>query len=120
MGEVTVKIIVYCVAATDMWIGWQKPSDLFRASVHDHHSEWHDPDNWNSMWASAKRLASRIAWEGDIREGPYVTVLPEVPGDQSLPPVVIAWKQDHRGTTFIASPFELPWINANCLDRIEE
>jgi hypothetical protein len=103
----------------DLWNGWQKPSDLFRASADDGGAERHDPVEWSAMWTKAKELASRAGWEGDIRSGPFVTVLPEPPGTYGLPPVVIGWKQDNNGTTFIAASYELPWLAADCDSRIE-
>ena len=98
-------MIVYHVPPIDFWNGWQKPSDLFRVSVSDNTFEWHDPAEWASMWAKAQKLAKKAGWDGDIRDGPYVTVLPMPPGP---PPVVIGWKEDNNGNTFIATPYELP------------
>lgn len=112
-------MIVYAVMPIDFWNGWQKPSDLFRASGNGFGTEWHDPAEWLSMWAKAQELAEKAGWEGDIRDGPYVTVLPEPPGTSGLPPVVIGWKQGNNGGTFVASPYELPWLAAECDMRIE-
>ena len=109
-------MIVYALIPIDFWNGWLKPSDLFRVSVGDDDTKWHDPAEWVSMWAKAQELARKVGWEGDIREGPYVTVLPEPPGPS---PVVIGWKQDNDGTTFIATPFELPWLATVAFRRID-
>jgi hypothetical protein len=60
----------------------------------------------------AFELARKMDWEGDIRTGsggPYITALPNTDGGIQY---VLAWKQDNNGTTFIASPVELPWIAA--------
>lgn len=103
-------MIVYAVTPIDFWTGWQRPADLFRARVYEGSGESHDPAEWAALWAEAKALAARIGWAGDIREGPFVTVLPERPGAGGTAPVVIAWKQDRGGLTFVASPFPLPWI----------
>lgn len=109
-------MIVYSINPIDWWNGWQVPSDLFRVSVREMEVEWHEPAEWVKMWARARELAEKIGWEGDIREGPYVTVLPQ---PYEVPPVVIGWKQDNNGTTFIASPFELPWLAAEAHGRVE-
>jgi hypothetical protein len=54
-------------------------------------------------------MALEAGWEGDIRHGsgPFVCPLPD--GDCGSE-YLIAWKQDNNGSTFIASPFCLPWL----------
>lgn len=48
-------------------------------------------------------------WEGDFLAGPYVFLLPD-PDSVTMQPGFI-WKQRNNGTTFIVSPFDLPWLN---------
>lgn len=112
-------MIVYSLMPIDWWNGWREPSDLFRVNVHQNPERWHDPAEWDELWAKARELARRAGWEGDIREGPYVTVVPQDPGMSALPPVIIGWKQDNNGTTFVASPFPLPWLAKGCDDFAE-
>ena len=104
-------MIVYQVMPIDFWAGWRKPSELFGVSDHNHDDgQFHDPAEWPNLWKQAQKLATEAGWEGDIREGPYVTVVPD--GESGgLSPVIIAWKQDNNGTTFVASPFPLPWVS---------
>lgn len=104
-------MFVYCVLPIDFWSGWQKPSDVFKLNDGLHDEARHDAAEWRPMWEKAKTLASDVGWEGDIRagEGPFVSVLPSGDGG-AMPPVVIAWKQDNNGTTFVASPIRLPWL----------
>lgn len=109
-------MIVYHIPPIDDWTGWQEPSEVFRARVDNLISEWLDAAEWSPMWAKAQELANKAGWEGDIREGPYLTVLPYPPGP---PPIVIGWKQDNNGNTFIASPYELPWLDAEVFERAE-
>jgi hypothetical protein len=101
-------MIVYHIPPIDDWRGWQRPSDLFRVSVSEW-SEWFDPPLWRPSWVKAQELAKKAGWDGDIRDGPYVTVLPLPPGPS---PVVIGWKQDNNGNCFIASPYKLPWLGS--------
>lgn len=96
------------LAPIDHWSGWQRPEDVFKIRVDD--EERHTAEHWASLWQEARRLAEMLGWEGDIRQGPYVTVLPVVDGWVS--PVIVAWKQDNNGTTFVASPYELSWLDA--------
>lgn len=49
------------------------------------------------------------SWEGDYTAGPFVFLLPD-PDCDCLRHGFI-WKQRNNGTTFVASPFELPWLN---------
>ncbi len=100
-------MIVYHIPPIDIWEGWQEPKD----------AEWLDDAEWGPMWAKAQELARKVGWEGDIRTGPYVTVLPFPPGP---PPVVIGWKQSNNGNCFIASPYEMPWLKTEFFERIEE
>ena len=103
-------MIVYCLIPIDFWQGWHRPSALFRVADDIINDGIHDPDDWKRQWELAQAIATDMGWEGDIREGPYVTVIPDQPGNYSDPPILIAWKQDNNGTTFIASPFRLPWL----------
>ena len=54
-------------------------------------------------------LGHKVGWEGDIREGPFIAGLPtnETGNDGHI---MIAWKQDNNGDTFVVSPFKLPWL----------
>jgi len=104
-------VIVYCTAAIDFWNGWQTHADLFQPE-RDETGPKHPATEWPPLWEKAQELARRVGWEGDIRDGPYRTVLPDEKG--GLPPVIIAWKQDNNGITFVASPYRLPWLDAEC------
>jgi hypothetical protein len=52
------------------------------------------------------RSRAASTWEGDIVNGPYWIPLP-TEGDEKF---LIAWKQTNNGTSFVASPFSLPWL----------
>lgn len=59
------------------------------------------------LFELSKRIArDKLGWPGDIREGPYLFSLPDVPSCQ----VGLAWKEDNGGTTYVFSPRPLPWL----------
>jgi hypothetical protein len=111
-------MIVYCLPPIDFWAGWQKISDVYRIETPDEVGfyEFRDPDEWRRLWAQAKPLAQRLGWEGDFREGPFVSVLPTGDCDCSI---LIAWKQDNNGTTFVASPYRLPWLENGHVEFVD-
>lgn len=100
-------MFIYNMAPIDHWQGWltvpeaaaklcasaEEPEDALRGLADE--------------LAEAKQLAKAAGWEGDMREGPYVTFLPN--NDNGVA-CVIAWKQDNNGSTFVASPYQLPWL----------
>jgi hypothetical protein len=60
---------------------------------------------------TALALGRKIGWDGDFRENegePRIVVLPH--DEDFAPKLALIWKQDHRGTTFMVSPCELPWL----------
>lgn len=60
------------------------------------------------LFEDAKEDAREVGWEGDMVLGPVVFTLPD-PHSNSFA-IGFAWKQSNNGTTFIFSPFELPWL----------
>ena len=104
-------MFLYVVEPIDQWSGWHKPDDLFRPNTGTPLDDVHSAEDWPPLWERAQRLGTAAGWEGDIRTGPLVTVLPNRPGNYYPGSVVIGWKQDNNGTTFIASEnFKLPWL----------
>lgn len=99
-------IHVYCVEPIDDFYLWMKPSNIFNEKGSDGFLKTKD---FEHLFDIAKVAAKQIGWEGDIIEGPFVSVLPpESGGGPSL--FIVAWKQVNNGTCFIASPYRLPWI----------
>jgi hypothetical protein len=120
---------LYELSPIDIWYGWQKigvekfnveglPEDII-----DQHPEVNsDPIGHNSVeeihlpktiWEMIVRAfylaGTNSRWQGDVREGIYLTALPyAVYGE--LCPMAIAWKQDHAGETFVYADIELPWL----------
>lgn len=57
-------------------------------------------------WQEAKDAAYAQGWEGDFRQGPVVFWLPTETGFT----YAFAFKQDNNGSSFIVSPYRLPWM----------
>lgn len=63
------------------------------------------------LYASALEAARGHGWEGDFRgdSTPRVIFLPESDCGITFKPAFI-WKQDNNGTTFVVSPYPMPWL----------
>lgn len=97
---------VYRLDPIDDFHLWMDPTDIFNKTGAD---DLRSFDEFEEVFDTAKVSAKLIGWDGDIREGPFVSVLPPGGcGEQSL--FIIAWKQDNNGTSFVASPYALPWL----------
>ena len=116
-------MIVYCINPIDFWDGWlteeEFKTQLEAGAAHDARRAT------ASTWAAyldlrekAQKLALKAGWEGDIREGPFVAGLPSETGDDGQ--ILVAWKQDNDGITFVATPFPLPWLARICLESVAE
>jgi hypothetical protein len=78
-----------------------------------------DADGW--VWLPFMAEAFRAAavwldWEGDLLELPRATSLPSACGRHFL---VIAWKPYDNRSTFLASHFRLPWLEAEGVRWVE-
>lgn len=103
----TYMILVYALGPIDFWNGWNNATDYVAETqkMDDNFNE----ETFQPFFEKAKALAREAGWEGDMRSGPFVSALPnDDPG--SLSDFIIAWKQDNNGSTFVASPHELPWL----------
>ena len=56
----------------------------------------------------ARDLAMEAGWEGDMRGANEASVF-FLPAETDFK-YAFVWKQDNNGTTFVVSPFELPWL----------
>lgn len=99
-------IYVYRVAPIDDFHLWVSPSTIFNETGTD---DFRLLDEFNEVFDVGKIAARFLGWEGDMREGPYVSMLPSHDSGSSSP-FLIAWKQDNNGDCFIISPYLLPWI----------
>jgi hypothetical protein len=58
-------------------------------------------------WEEAQKRAADLGWEGDFREEPRVMILP----DETQFSYAFIIKQEHRGSTYVVTPEEMPWLN---------
>jgi hypothetical protein len=99
---------VYQVGPIDWWGGWTPlPELLARPNAID--DPWpHSGRSMQARWEFAQTIARHLGWPGDIRQGPFACPLPN--GDIDCGEYLIAWKEDNNGTTYVASPYRLPWL----------
>ena len=110
-------MLVYCYqldTPIDFWIGAMTEDELFAAAERAFPDE-NAPHRVARKIRALERLARDgfrgLGWEGDVREGPYYFGLPT---EHELT-FGYALKQDNNGTTFVAAPFPLPWLeNLGC------
>ena len=67
-------------------------------------------DMKKSLEMTKKYFYGSSCWEGDIMEGPYVFTLPDP--DFSSSKEGFVWKQRNNGSSFIASPCPIQWLEA--------
>lgn len=103
-------MFVYELSPIDFWDGWTRYSEMLERSRSIPGNGISD-NELEKLFRRAKNAARRVGWDGDMREGPYVSGLPS---NESCPFLMFAWKQDNNGTSFVTSPFELPWLTDNC------
>lgn len=95
------KLYVYSIAPIDLWPGWFEESDYLKSAALIDTSF---VDEYRALKEEAMEAALDAGWEGDFRQGPFVAGIPSANGE---PRVMIAWKQESNGTTFVVSPVEL-------------
>lgn len=83
----------------DWWEGWTHWNTLAADILND----------GNEALKDIKAVFIELGWEGDVREGPYVVVIPT--DDSYDPKYIVALKQDNNGETFLASPIPLEHLN---------
>lgn len=104
-------MFVYARTAIDYWSGWmteeQYLKQLGTSGVPGEAPR--QAAQYEQFKRKAFALAKKVGWEGDIREGPFIAGLPtDETGDDGK--IMIAWKQDNNGDTFVASPLKLEWL----------
>ena len=109
MAEKTKKFYIYSLPPIDWWHGFQAVGDYIE-HMKSELNAFGDTFNTTRFISDLMELAplfARAGWEGDIREGVYLAGLPTDEPDTEL---IFALKQKNNGSTFIASPYRLPWI----------
>lgn len=109
----------YSTGPIDDWFGWQPYEDTLE-KAYSEQAEWKNEkrepfDGIPDYVGLLQRLATKshlgfakyCGWEGDTTGGEYIAGFP---ADHSGPSILFALKQSNNGTTFVASPIELPWL----------
>ncbi len=99
-------MFAYALTPIDHWTGWMSEAEFLSQL-----GEGYMPVDESAYLATKDRaldLARSAGWEGDIRQGPFIAGLPT--NDEHL--FLLGWKQDNNGTTYIVSPYRLPWVEA--------
>lgn len=114
-------MFVYCLPPIDWWPGWITQSE-YKAEIikwhgHDLHVAADEWDKFLEFRTQAYALAKKLGWEGDIRGGDEPDVAP-LPAESNCT-FMLGWKQDNNGTTFIASPYELPWLDKHAFAKTQ-
>jgi len=103
--HITGRIFVYMLPPVDFWQGWT-PEHSWPKADDDPFPEYGVGDEEADDLAVAMKLAARCGWEGD---GEWrMAGLPRA--DVAAPTYMLAVKQQNNGTTFVVSPYELPWL----------
>ena len=97
------KLFTYVMGPIDCWEGWNSDNDIASAPYRD--VAYWGPDTVREQLLAAEEAARSAGWEGD--GNPRITMLPI---DETHCEIVIALKQGNNGTTFIITPFEMPWL----------
>ena len=108
----TSTIYVYCVSPIDDFHLWTEAVQYLNQKVTKDFFSTSEFNEFNEVFGIGKMAARLLGWEGDIREGPFVSMLPSYDSGSNSP-FIIAWKQDNNGTCFIVSPYLLPWIEVS-------
>lgn len=96
----------------DFWDGWSPIADFMVAKLDTDEPSFGYLSDFFAFFGRACVVADQLGWDGDIRRSElYVSGLPEPNGGR----VIIGWKQDNNGETFVASPVPLPWLRGDLL-----
>jgi hypothetical protein len=98
---------VYVLGPIDWWPAW---TSLDAPLVEEFASESDRAGQRQQLEALLEYAKARFreaGWEGDVRMGPFFAGLPT---DDVTGEVMVGLKQGNNGTTFIWSPYELPWL----------
>lgn len=132
LTELLLPSFVYMIEPIDDWTGWMDKAALLSSVFFEDFVEpppaltiseriKHDIERGRGVLSVFEQRAFSMArtagWEGDIRQGPYFSALPPASHDNHCyAAIMMAFKQDNNGQTFIATPYALPWIEHDALN----
>jgi len=108
-------LFVYRLGPIDHWDGWDNVRYHLLRDANDF--DCIGPSVVQSRLEIAQLLARFIGWEGDIREGPFLS---GIPWETGIPQFILAWKQNNNGETFVASPVQLTWLHKVASEMITD
>lgn len=107
--ESTSVYFVYVTGPLDWWPGWRWVDEILaamRGSDTLVEAGYPEPSKLEAMVSSAKKVADAAGWEGDGRWACAPLPAPEMFSSE----LMFAVKQSNNGTTYVVSPFRLPWL----------
>ena len=113
-------MVVYSRNPIDFWRGWLTEKEYINKVIDgfDVVNAFVPVVAYVAFRDAGMKLALKVGWEGDIRGEVMVSALPPL-DTGSDDDVMVAWKQDNNGQTFIVSPFRLPWLETDPDEWIE-
>jgi hypothetical protein len=108
-------IYVYRLDPIDFWPGWFTESE-YMACLSSHYSSEIEVEEmfmeYNILLEQGREVARKMGWQGDTPAGPFIAGLPTASfGDDGH--IMIAWKQEQSGETYIVSPYRLIWLESD-------
>lgn len=107
------RIYVYEINPIDDWTGWMSEEEYFSSAKSQCDPHYFDEISTmakiKATTGKAEYLAKKLGWEGDFTVGPLYSAIPSLSGN-SQSEMLIGWKQSNDGTTYIASPYSLSWL----------
>ena len=101
-------MFVYKIPPIDYWDGWLS-EDEYLARAKAHKNQLKD-DIRKSKQESLIKAIQELECKGGAYEGYFLSAIPRGDGTNGHG-FLLAWKQLENGSTFVASPYELPWLN---------
>ena len=112
--ELRNAVVLYRLPPIDFWSGWTHEDhvEFYEMFEEDRPTLGVDRQVYHRFKARALELARDLGWEGDTRHGFYVSGFPDLHSTGTC--VLLGWKQNHEGRSFLASPFALTYLEGHC------
>lgn len=112
-------MFVYQISPIDFWEGCTLLEDYVKNKLKyltEHKSDiklcfepYSDLRDILEFYREAQKIAIKYGdfKNEDLKDGPYISGIPREDVECA---VIIMWKQNNNGTTYVASQIELPWL----------
>lgn len=91
----------------DLWYAWTTQEQIVRNIIDDSPFGEDGINRIISLLLCGFGNAYQMGWGGDIKAGPYFSVLPSNYDWDDLP-LVIGWQENNNGTTYLVSEIQFP------------